>query len=262
MPPPILTLTTDFGLTDHYAGVMKGVILGICPRAQLVDISHHVTPFQIGEGAYLIAQAYRYFPRKTVDLVVVDPGVGSARRPILMEAADQYFVAPDNGVLSMVFSREKHKIRLISNDRYFLHPVSRTFHGRDVFAPVAAHLAAGVAPARIGRLISDYLRPGFEKPQRTGKRTWLGRILQIDHFGNIVTNFHVDDLPDLEGRDFSMAIGAVETSSLLRTYAECAPGELFVIAGSSGYLEVSVSQGSAAGRIGCQTGASAELTLF
>jgi S-adenosylmethionine hydrolase len=262
MPPPILTLTTDFGLTDHYAGVMKGVILGICPRAQLVDISHHVTPFQIGEGAYLIAQAYRYFPRKTVHLVVVDPGVGSARRPILMEAADQYFVAPDNGVLSMVFSREKHKIRLISNDRYFLHPVSRTFHGRDVFAPVAAHLAAGVAPARIGRLISDYLRPGFEKPQRTGKRTWLGRILQIDHFGNIVTNFHVDDFPDLEGRDFSMAIGAVETSSLLRTYAECAPGELFVIAGSSGYLEVSVSQGSAAGRIGCQTGASAELTLF
>ena len=262
MPPPILTLTTDFGLTDHYAGVMKGVILGICPRAQLVDISHHVTPFQIGEGAYLIAQAYRYFPGKTVHLVVVDPGVGSARRPILMEAADQYFVAPDNGVLSMVFSREKHKIRLISNDRYFLHPVSRTFHGRDVFAPVAAHLAAGVAPARIGRLISDYLRPGFEKPQRTGKRTWLGRILQIDHFGNIVTNFHVDDFPDLEGRDFSMAIGAVETSSLLRTYAECAPGELFVIAGSSGYLEVSVSQGSAAGRIGCQTGASAELTLF
>ena len=261
MPPPILTLTTDFGLSDHYVGTMKGVILGICPPAQLVDISHHVTPFEIAEGAYLIAQAYRYFPRKTVHLVVVDPGVGSARRPILMEAAGQYFVAPDNGVLSMVFSREKHKIRLISNDRYFLHPVSRTFHGRDIFAPVAAHLAAGVAPARIGKLISDYLRPGFEKPQRTGKHTWLGRILKIDHFGNIVTNFHVDDFPDLERRDFSMAIGAVETGSLLHTYAECASGEMFVIAGSSGYLEVSVSQGSAAGRIGCQTGASAELMV-
>ncbi len=262
MLAPILTLTTDFGLSDHYAGVMKGVILGICPRAQLVDISHQVAPFQIGEGAYLIAQAYRYFPRKTVHLVVVDPGVGSARRPILMEAAGQYFVAPDNGVLSMVFSREKHKIRRISNDRYFLDPVSRTFHGRDIFAPVAAHLAAGVAPARIGKLISDYLRPGFEKPQRTGKRTWLGRILKIDHFGNIVTNFHVDDFPDLERRDFRLAIGSVETGSLLRAYSECAAGELFVIAGSSGYLEVSLSHGSAAGRIGCQTGASAELALW
>ena len=112
------------------------------------------------------------------------------------------------------------------------------------------------------KLISDSLRPGFEKPQRTGKRTWLGRILNIDRFGNIVTNFHVDDFPDLEGRDFSMAIGSVETGSLLRAYAECAPGELFVISGSSGFLEVSVSQGSAAGRIGCQTGASAELTLL
>ena len=179
-----------------------------------------------------------------------------------MEAAGQYFVAPDNGVLSMVFSREKHKIRLISNDRYFLHPVSRTFHGRDIFAPVAAHLAAGVPPARIGKLISDYLRPGFEKPPRSGKHTWTGRILKIDHFGNIVTNFHLEDFPDLERRDFSIAIGAVETGSLLRTYSECAPGELFVIAGSSGYLEVSVNQGSAAGRIGCQTGASAELTLL
>jgi hypothetical protein len=261
MPAPILTLTTDFGLSDHYVGAMKGVILGICPRAQLVDISHQVTPFEIAEGAYLIAQAYRYFPRKTVHLVVVDPGVGSARRPILMEAAGQYFVAPDNGVLSMVFSREKHKIRLISNERLFLKPVSRTFHGRDIFAPVAAHLAAGVAPARIGKLISDYLRPGFEKPQRTGKHTWSGRILKIDHFGNIVTNFHLEDFADLERRDFCMAIGAVATGLLLRTYAECAAGELFAIAGSSGYLEVSVNQGSAAARIGCQTGASVELTL-
>lgn len=261
MPAPIITLTTDFGLTDHYAGVMKGVILGICPRAQLVDITHQITPFEAGEGAYVIAQAYRYFPRKTVHLVVIDPGVGSARRPILMEAAGQYFVAPDNGVLAMVFVREKHKVRLISNESIFLKAVSRTFHGRDIFAPVAAHLAAGVAPARVGKLISDYLRPGFEKPQRTGKHTWVGRILKIDHFGSIVTNFHVEDFPALERGDFSLAIGAVQTSSLLRTYAESAPGDLFVIAGSSGYLEVSMNQDSAAAHIGCQTGASAELTL-
>jgi S-adenosyl-L-methionine hydrolase (adenosine-forming) len=261
MPPPILTLTTDFGLSEHYVGVMKGVILGICPRAQLVDISHQVTPFEIAEGAYLIAQAYRYFPKKTVHVLVVDPGVGSTRRPILMEAAGQYFIAPDNGVLSMVFSREKHKVRLISNSRYFLNPVSRTFHGRDIFAPVAAHLAAGVTPARFGKLITDFLRPSFEKPQQTGKHSWVGRILKIDHFGNLITNFHVDDFPDLEQRDFHLAIGGVEISSLLRTYSECAPGELFAIVGSSGYLEVSVNQGSAALRVGCQSGASVELTV-
>ena len=261
MPSPILTLTTDFGLSDHYVGVMKGVILNICPTARIVDITHEVTPFEIVEGAYVVAQSYRYFPKKTVHVVVVDPGVGTARRPILMEAAGQYFVAPDNGVLAMVYSREKHKIRLISNESLFRRPVSRTFHGRDIFAPVAAHLARGVTPARVGKLIDDYLRPSFEKPQRTGKRTWTGRILKIDRFGNIVTNFHVDDFPDLEQRSFSMALGPRQIGVLARTYAECGPGELFLIVGSSGYLEVSLAQGSAAKSIGCQTGAPAELAI-
>jgi hypothetical protein len=172
MPAPILTLTTDFGLSDHYVGSMKGVILGICPRAQLVDISHQVSPYAIAEGAFLIGQAYRSFPRGTVHVVVVDPGVGSDRRPILTEAAGQYFVAPDNGVLALIFAREKHKVRLISNQRYFRQPVSRTFHGRDIFAPVAAHLASGVAPSRMGKVIADYVRPPFERPRQTGARTW------------------------------------------------------------------------------------------
>src|SRR5581483_12427681 len=141
---------------------MKGVILSICPDAQIVDISHGVGAFEITEGAYVIAQAYRYFPKKTVHVVVVDPGVGTARRPILMEAAGQYFVAPDNGVLSMIYAREKHKIRLVSNEKYFRHPVSRTFHGRDIFSPVGAHLAAGVTPAQFGKRIEDYLRPVFQ----------------------------------------------------------------------------------------------------
>lgn len=262
MLKPILTLTTDFGLSDHYAGTMKGVILSICPQAQIVDIGHEVSPFEITEGAYLIAQAYRYFPRKTVHIVVVDPGVGTSRRPILMEAAGQYFVAPDNGVLSMIYTREKHRIRLISNEKYFRHPVSRTFHGRDIFSPVAAHLASGVAPARMGKLIEDYLRPAFQKPQRAGKRTWSGRILKIDRFGNIVTNFHTEDFPDLEKRNFAMVIGPHETSVLAHTYAESSPGELFVIVGSSGYLEVSVSQGSAARKIGCESGSLAELLVW
>jgi S-adenosylmethionine hydrolase len=262
MPAPILTLTSDFGLTDHYVAAMKGVILSICPQARMVDISHGVSPYDVAEGAYLIAQAYPSFPRKTVHVVVVDPGVGTARRPILLEAAGQYFVGPDNGVLSMVYSREKSKVRLISNDRYFRKPVSRTFHGRDIFSPVAAHVAAGVPPPRMGKLIQDYLRPSFEKPQRTGKRTWTGRILKIDRFGNIVTNFHVSEFADLERKNFALAIGPRQVGVMAHNYAECGPGELFLIAGSSGYLEVSVSQGSAAKAIGCETGAPAELMIW
>lgn len=261
MAKPILTLTTDFGLSDHYVGVMKGVILGICPDARIVDICHDVRPFEISEGAYLIAQSYRYFPKKTVHVVVVDPGVGTARRPILMEAAGQYFIAPDNGVLSMIYAREKHKIRLISSDKYFRKPVSRTFHGRDIFSPVAAHIATGVPAAQIGKPIADYLRPAFQKPERTGKRTWVGRILKIDRFGNIVTNFHTSDFPNLEMRHFALAIGPRHIEVLVRNYAESSPGEVFVIEGSGGYLEVSINQGNAAKVLGCETGAPAELIL-
>lgn len=262
MAKPILTLTTDFGLSDHYVGAMKGVILGICPDAQIVDIGHQVSPFEITEGAYLIAQAYPCFPKKTVHVVVVDPGVGSARRPILLEMAGQYFIAPDNGVLSMVYGSEKAKVRVISNDKLFRHPVSRTFHGRDIFSPVAAHIAAGVPPSRVGKLIDDYLRPAFQKPQRTGKRTWTGRILKIDRFGNIVTNFHSSDFPNLEKQNFAMRLGPHEIEILVRNYSESGPGEKFLIVGSSGYLEVSINQGSAAKAIGCEAGAPAELLIW
>src|SRR5581483_11159476 len=190
----ILTLTTDFGLTDHYVGVMKGVILRIAARAQIVDLGHQVNPYEIGEAAFLVAQAYRYFPKKTVHVIVVDPGVGTSRRAIVAEAAGQYFVAPDNGVLGMIYAQEKHKVRVISNDRYFLKPVSRTFHGRDIFAPVGAHLATGVPASRMGKIIVDYLRPASAGPERTGKHAWTGSVLKIDHFGNVVTNFRPSDL--------------------------------------------------------------------
>jgi len=262
MRKPIVTLTTDFGLQDHYVGAMKGVLLGICPQAQVVDISHQVQPFQISEGAYLIAQACSSFPPKTVHVVVVDPGVGSARRPIVVEAARQFFVAPDNGVLAMIYAAQQHKVRVIANQRYFRRPVSRTFHGRDIFAPAAAHLAAGLPAARLGKRIEDYLRPAFLKPQRIGKRTWTGQVLHIDHFGNVVTNFHGGDFPDLEMRNVSMALGTHELHVVARSYAECGEGELFLIVGSSGYLEVSVNQASAARAIGCGIGAPAELTVW
>jgi S-adenosylmethionine hydrolase len=261
MPSPILTLTTDFGLTDHYVGAMKGVILGICPGARIVDITHLVSPYEITEGAYLISQAWRTFPKKTVHLVVVDPGVGTARRPILMEAGGQYFIAPDNGVLSMIYLREPAKVRLISNEKYFRHPVSRTFHGRDIFAPVAAHLAAGIPAARFGKRIEDYLRPVFQKPQRAGKRTWVGQILKIDHFGNLITNFHAEDFPNLDAQNVTFSVGPQEVTVIARNYAETGPGELFAIVGSSGYYEISISQASAAKRIGCVAGGPVELLI-
>jgi S-adenosyl-L-methionine hydrolase (adenosine-forming) len=261
MARPILTLTTDFGVSDHYVGVMKGVILSICPEAQIVDISHDVTPHEIEEGGYLIAQAWRYFPKKTVHVVVIDPGVGSSRRPLLMEAGSHYFVAPDNGVLAMIFSAEKHKIRLISNERYFLQPVSRTFHGRDIFAPVAANIAKGLPASRVGKQIEDYLKPVSGKPQRSGKRTWVGKVLKIDRFGNIVTSFHVADFPYLERQNFTLSVGPVSTSVLARNYTECSPGELFVLIGSGGYYEVSLSQGSASKQIRCGPGGPVELVL-
>jgi S-adenosyl-L-methionine hydrolase (adenosine-forming) len=259
---PLITLTTDFGFSDHFVGVMKGVILGIQPLAQVIDISHGVQPYDIASGAFTIAQAYRYFPKRTIHVVVVDPGVGSARRPLLAEMAGQYFVAPDNGVLSMVFAREKPRVRHITNERYFLHPVSRTFHGRDVFSPVAAHVAAGVTPAQFGKRIEDYICASFDKPTHTGKHTWTGAILKSDHFGNLATNFHVDDFSAIQTHAFALHVGLQIITRLALTFSECAPGELFAVVGSSGYIEVAASQASAAKALGCGPGSPVELTIY
>jgi len=243
----IVTLTTDFGLSDHFAGVMKGVILGICPNAQIVDITHECSPYAIPEAAFTIAQSYRYFPPKTVHVVVVDPGVGTARRPILVEAAGQFFLGPDNGVFGMILSQEKHKVRVITNEKYLLHPVSRTFHGRDVFAPVAAHLAKGIPPARIGKIIEDYAQP---KPAS-------GTVLKIDRFGNIVTSFLASDFPP--GK-FAVQVGQWKVMGRADNYAQFGRGEPFAIAGSSGYIEISVREASAAKLLGVALGAPVKIT--
>jgi S-adenosylmethionine hydrolase len=262
MPRTIVALTTDFGLSDHFVGVMKGVVLGLCPTAELVDVSHEIAPFSIVEGAFTLAQAYRYFPKKTVHLVVIDPGVGTSRRPIIAEAAGQLFVAPDNGVLSMVFEREKHKVRAVTSDKHFLQPVSDTFHGRDVFAPTAALLAKGVPPARFGKLITDYNRKDFVHATRTGKRTWSGMVLKIDRLGNIVTNFHISEFPVVRTRPFALNAGGREVTALARTFTERPFGELFLIVGGSGYLEVAANQDSAARLAGVVSGAPLELAVY
>jgi S-adenosyl-L-methionine hydrolase (adenosine-forming) len=259
---PLITLTTDFGLADHYVAAMKGAILGIAPGARIVDISHEVEPYGIAEAAYLLAQTYPCFPKRTVHVVVVDPGVGSARRPILAQAAGQWFVAPDNGVLGMVFAREKHAVRHVTAERYFRRPVSQTFHGRDVFAPVAAHLAKGAAAARFGKTIQDHLRPAFARPEQTGKHFWTGAILKIDRFGNAITNFRIEDFGGLRERPFELQAGPHIVTRLASNYAEGAPGELFAIAGSAGYLEISANQASAARISGCASGAPVELRIF
>ena len=262
MPRPIITLTTDFGSKDHFAGTMKGVILSILPTAQIVDITHEVTPFSIPEAAFLISQAYAYFPRRTVHVVVVDPGVGTTRRPILVEAARQFFVGPDNGVFSMIYSRETYKARHITARKYFLDNVSNTFHARDIFAPVAAHLRQGVPPSKFGKLIRDPLRGTFDKPVRTGKRFWSGSILKVDHFGNLITNFRLDEFPELSERAFTMNVGLLSAERLASSYAEGEPGQLVLIPGSSGYFEIACNQASAARKLGCAPGSPVELVLL
>jgi S-adenosylmethionine hydrolase len=262
MPRPIVTLTTDFGLQDHFAGVLKGVILSIAPTSEIVDITHDVNPFEISEGGFVIAEAYRYFPKKTIHLVVVDPGVGSQRRPLLVQGGGYSFVAPDNGVLSTILAKEKCTVREITKERYFLKPVSKTFQGRDVFAPVAGHLAKGVTAAMFGKKIDDALRLAPPAVQRIGKRAWAGTILKIDRFGNIITNFHREEFPTVGEQNFEMTVGLERTSVFARTYSDVPFGVLSVIVGSSGYLEVAFKQANAAKALGVGVGAPLELHLL
>lgn len=259
---PVITLTTDFGSADHFAGTMKGVILGIVPRATIVDITHEIAPYDVNEAAFVIAQAWRYFPKGTIHVLVIDPGVGSERRPILCEAGRQFFIAPDNGVLSMIYDASPHKVRVISNEKLMNARVSRTFHGRDVFAPAAAHLARGVAPVRFGKTIADYIRGFPLRPRELSPGEWTGVILKVDRFGNLITNFHISDFDAVKTLPFELRAGIECVRRLAVTYAETAIGDVFAIVGSSGYLEIAANQSSAAGILGCGAGAPVDLKIF
>ena len=247
---PVITLTTDFGLADHFVGVMKGVILSINPEADFVDLSHEIAAHDILDGAFLIAQSYRYFPRDTIHLVVVDPGVGSNRRSILATTDHYKFVAPDNGVLSFLYDREKsYEVRHLTNDQYFLKPVSYTFHGRDIFSPVAGWLSRGVEVDRFGERITDYVRLAMPAPLRSLEGTVTGAILKVDNFGNLITNLTPQDVPELFSEkppSFTIIINHQTITHLFTSYSAGKPSELFAILGSSGYLEVCTNQGSAA----------------
>jgi S-adenosylmethionine hydrolase len=240
---------------------MKGVIATIAPTARVVDITHEITPYNILEGAFVIAQAAPYFPKGTIHLIVVDPGVGGERRAIVGETGGHFFVAPDNGVLSMVLARGPHKVRTISNTKLALKDVSRTFHGRDIFAPAAAHLARGVKPAQFGKLIQDAVRIEAMEPTEIAPNAWRGIILKTDHFGNLITNFHIDEYFAVKTNPFVVRVGSAEIRRLALTFSDTERGELAVVVGSSGYLEITANQASAAQELGCGLGAPVELEI-
>ena len=252
MPPRrLITLTTDFGLADHFVGVMKGVIPSSNPEAELVDISHEIGSYDVLDGAFTLTQSYRFFPPGAIHLVVVDPGVGSARRPILVSAANAQFVAPDNGVLSMIYEREPDApVRHITAEHYFLRPVSSTFHGRDIFAPVAGWLSKGVEPNEFGEVITDYVRIALPKPvrRRQGSEQRIeGTVLKVDKFGDLITNLTPEDVPELFAElPFQVIISGRAITRSCRSFSEGAPSELFVILGSSGFIEIGINQDSAA----------------
>ncbi len=262
---PIITLTTDFGLNDYYIGAMKGVILEIVPDAQIVDICHAVQPFDVLDGALTIAQAYNYFPAATVHLVVVDPGVGTERRPILASSDRHHFVAPDNGVLSLIYSREERMhVRHITSDHYFRQPVSKTFHGRDIFAPVAAYLSKRMETDKFGDEITDFVRFNAPKPKSVDGKSLRGVVLKVDRFGNLVTNITPQDAPmlfQLDPLPFKILVGKSEITEIHATYAEGRPGEVFGILGSMGYLEIAANRGAAVQLVGSGKGSEVNIVL-
>lgn len=262
---PIVTLTTDFGTNDHFVGAVKGVILDIVPEAAIVDITHAVQAFDVLDGALAISQTYSYFPTGTIHMVVVDPGVGTTRRPIIASSDGYHFVAPDNGVLSMVYAREERiHVRHVTSEHYFRQPISTTFHARDIFAPVAAYLAKLVDSHKFGDEIEDYVRFAAPRPKPAGDNRLRGVVLKVDRFGNLITNVKPEDAPALfsgQPGGFKIVVGSKEITEIRRAYAEGAPGEVFGILGSMGYLEIVANRAAAAQLTGAGKGSEVSIVL-
>lgn len=244
---------------------MKGVILDIVPEAEIVDISHAVQAFDVLDGALAISQAYSYFPNGTVHVVVVDPGVGTERRPILASSDGYHFVAPDNGVLSLVYAREERiRVRHITAEHYFRQPVSNTFHARDVFAPVAGYLAKLVDSDKFGDEIEDYVKFAAPKPKAVAENKLRAVVLKVDKFGNLITNVTPEDAPALfaaQPGGFKIVVGSREVTAIHSAYAEGAPGEVFGILGSMGYLEIVANRAAAAQITGAGKGSEVSILL-
>ena len=255
MARPVIALLTDFGTRDHYAGTMKGVALGICPDITFVDISHEVPPHDVVAGALELAAAYRYFPAGTIFLVVVDPGVGSIRRGIAADTGDYKFVAPDNGVLTAVFDEHAPKRVVELTERRYTRPtVSRTFEGRDRFAPAAAWLAKGIELVALGRPAGATHRLDLPHSTLDGDRI-AGQVLRVDRFGNLITNIDRKTFDRLAGAQLEIQIGGRVVSKVVSAYTDASPGELCALFGSTDHLEIAANGASAAGELDLGRGA-------
>ena len=255
MPRPVIALLTDFGTRDHYAGTMKGVVLGICPDTTLVDISHDLPAHDVLAGALELAAAYRYFPSGTIFLVVVDPGVGSARRGIAADIGDYAFVAPDNGVLTAVLDEHPPKRIVELTERKYARPtVSRTFEGRDRFAPAAAWLAKGIDLAALGRPAGAIHRIEIPRPGEVAGGL-EGEVLRVDHFGNLITNIDRKAFEKLAAGTLDIRVGTHAVSRIVSTYADASAGEICALFGSTDHLEIAANGASAAAALTLGRGA-------
>ncbi len=255
-----LTLMTDFGIKDGNVGVMKGVIWNICPEAHIADLSHVVGPQNISEAALILARSVAFFPAGTVHVVVVDPGVGTARRPMAARLGDSFYVGPDNGIITMwleraVAAKETREFVELEDPKYRLPVVSHVFHGRDIFAPAAGHLACGVPLASFGRPFSDPVRLQLPKPVQISHGL-RGEVIHIDHFGNIASNIRVENLSEALSRKekITVRLGQTQITGLVDTFGERPVGEVIALLGSTGNLIVSVVNGNAAQKLGAKVG--------
>ncbi|GAB4454536.1 MAG: SAM-dependent chlorinase/fluorinase [Anaerolineae bacterium] len=250
MTTPIISLTTDFGRSDGYVGTMEGVIYGICPAARIAHLSHQIPPQDIRAGAFVLYQSFGYFPAHAVHCVVVDPGVGSQRRAVAVQTDMGTFVAPDNGVLSLVLQvAPARQAVALTNPAYQLPRLSSTFHGRDIFSPAAAHLAAGVPLAELGPVVTDLVRLELLSPPGAGQ----SRVIHVDHFGNLVLGLTAAQIPDAAA--LRVVAGEAVIGPLRRTFAEVPEGELLAYIGSSrDHVEIAVRNGNAARRLGLKPG--------
>ena len=262
MARPTVALLTDFGTRDHYAGTLKGVVLSVCPDATLVDIGHDIPAHDVIAGALELAACYRYFPDGTIFLVVVDPGVGSSRRGIAADIGDYRFVAPDNGVLSAVFvEAPPRRVVELTERKYSLPTVSRTFEGRDRFAPAAGFLAKGIALVSLGKTIKDFHTIALPRPSVSGAEL-RGEVMRIDRFGNLITNIDRRSFEQFaEGGAIAVVIGGHEVPRIVATYAEAPAGELCALFGSTDHLEVAINAGDAARSLGLGRGTAASVRL-
>lgn len=247
----LIALLTDFGTKDYFVGAMKGAILSMNEDAKIIDITHEILPHDIRAASFTLRACYKNFPRKTIFIAVVDPGVGSNRRLILIETDNYYFVAPDNGLLSFVFDENSNfRVFELTNKKFFAEKISQTFHGRDILAPVAAHLSNGTQPNEFGDEIKDFTYRETARPRKISDEKLEAEIIHIDRFGNLITNFEQTNLPE----SFRLEIGTKKIEKLQSFFAEAERGEVFMIFGSAGFLEVVAFRDSAANLLDAKIG--------